>query len=435
MGIEPLPRDGVRKRRDGVAPGQDQILDGSPVALGILGLQEGRHAGDVGRGHRGPAEDLVRVPRGRAEDLTPGSAQMNGAPPEVRERGPRVGPRRGGHGDDVGEREASGIRRRGVVVGPSVPGGSDEQDSALLVSLDGVEQRLRKPAAAPAVVRRDDIDPSLLHELDVLKTVDRIGDVAGARRIQKLARHEANRSVDPDDADAVVPDGANRAGDMGAVVIVVHGVGIVVGGVDSEAVVDLTVAVVIDPVVVAVRRVTEHVRGQVRVGVVDSRVDHGHDDVAAPGREVPGFGGIDVRVREPTGLAHVAQSPEIAETWVAGSRLDFDDPVRLRIDDIGKLPVEGDGFLDLHPDWNSHRVKAFDDREVLVRSGAHERVSERLGSGQGRCLEPHENGVGSVAWRRLGEGTGLREEQRKQEEDPEERHRVRSAHGPASAGR
>ena len=288
------------------------------------------------------------------------------------------------------------------------------------MSLDGVEQRLRKPAAAPAVVRRDDIDPSLLHELDVLQTVDRIGDVAGARRIQKLARHEANRSVDPDDADTVVPDGANRAGHMGAVVTVVHGVGVLVGGVDPEAVVDLAVAVVVDPVVVAVRRVMEHVRGQVRVGVIDSRVDHGHDDVAAPGREVPGFGGIDVRVGGPAVLARVVEGPQLAEARIVGSRLRVDDPVGLCVED-GRMPsVELERVLDVGARRDSHRLKTFDEREVLVGVGAHQRVSKRLLFRQGRSLEPHENGVRVVPGRRLGQGARVRKDEGEQKQRPRE---------------
>src|SRR2546422_817175 len=56
-GIESLLGDGSRRQRgDGVAAGQDQVLDGPPVTRRVLGLQQRSHPGDVRRGHRRPAE-------------------------------------------------------------------------------------------------------------------------------------------------------------------------------------------------------------------------------------------------------------------------------------------------------------------------------------------------------------------------------------------
>ena len=355
---------------------------------------------------------------------------MNGPPPEVRERRQRIRPRRGRHRDDVGEIVGGGIERLRVVVGPRVgiPGGGDEEDPPVEVGLDGVEQGLGEPAAAPAVAGGNDIDPAVLHELHILEAVDRIGSAPGARRAQELARHESDGPVDADDPDGVVPDRADRAGHMAAVagVGVVHGVGIVVGGVDAEAVVHQAVAVVVDPVAVAIQLVAEHVRGQVRVSVVDPGIDHGHDDVAAPRGDVPRLGGVDVRIRDPAVLARVVEAPETAEAWIAGNDLGVDDPVGLRVEDVGTAPVEFDGVFDAHPGGNSHGLKAFDDPEALVRVGADQRVDERLVRRQRRGLEPHKNGVRSMPGCRLGSGAGIREEQRKQEQKPGQRLRARS---------
>ena len=296
------------------------------------------------------------------------------------------------------------------------------------MGLDGVEQGLGEPAAAPAVAGGNDIDPAVLHELHILEAVDRIGGGTGTRRTQELARHESDGPVDADDPDGVVPDRADRAGHMAAVagVGVVHGVGIVVGGVDAEAVVHLAVAVVVDPVAVAIRLVAEHVRGQVRMSVVDPGIDHGHDDVAAPRGDVPRLGGVDVRIRDPAVLARVVEAPETAEARIAGNDLGVDDPVGLRVEDVGTAPVEFDGVFDVHPGGDSHGLKAFDDLEALVRVGADQRVGERLVRRQRRGLEPHKNGVRSMAGRRLGSGAGIREEQRKQEQKPDQRLRTRS---------
>src|SRR2546430_6913407 len=54
-------------------------------------------------------------------------------------------------------------------------------------------------------------------------------------------------------------------------------------------------------------------------------------------------------------------------------------------------------FRSVHPGGNSHGLKAFDDPEALVRVGADQRVDERLVRRQRRGLEPHKNGVRSMA--------------------------------------
>src|SRR5207244_13466788 len=89
-------------------------------------------------------------------------------------------------------------------------------------------------------------------------------------------------------------------------------------------------------------------RGQVRVSVVDPGVDHGHGDVAAPRGDVPRLGGVDVRIRDPAVLARVVEAPETAEAWIAGNDLGVDDPVGLRVEDVGTAPVEFDGRSEEH---------------------------------------------------------------------------------------
>ena len=76
-------------------------------------------------------------------------------------------------------------------------------------------------------------------------------------------------------------------------VVIIHRIRVPICHVNTEAVIDVTVAVVIDPVAVAVGRVVKHVGGQVRVSVVDAGIDHGHYGIAAAGGDVPGGGGID----------------------------------------------------------------------------------------------------------------------------------------------
>src|SRR5207249_12202846 len=103
------------------------------------------------------------------------------------------------------------------------------------------------------------------------EAVDRIGSGPGTRRTQDLARHESDGPVDADDPDGVVPDRADRAGHMGTVTggRVVDGVGIVVGGVDAEAVVRQAVAVGVDPGGVALHLVAQHLCGRCCDTVLD----------------------------------------------------------------------------------------------------------------------------------------------------------------------
>ena len=326
-------------------------------------------------------------------------------PAEVRERGEAVGARRGRHRDHVREIEAGRIEGRGVVVRAAVARGGDEEDAPLQVRLDRVEERLREAAAAPAVVGRDDVDAAVLHELDVLHAIDRVGDAAAARGRQELAGHDPDRPVDADDADAVVAGGPDRPGHVGAVAVVVEWVRIVAGGVDAEAVVDLAVAVVVDPVAVAVRRVAEQVRRQVRVIPVDPRVDHRHDDAAASRRQVPRLDGVDVGVGHAATLARVVEPPHVGEAGIAGGRLMVDDPVGLRVQHGGVPLVALDRVLHGHAVRDSHHLEPFDEREVPVDARARQGVRLRALRRRRRGLEPDQDGVLGMARHR---SSGLR---------------------------
>ena len=95
--------------------------------------------------------------------------------------------------------------------------------------------------------------------------------------VQELEGHDLDVPVDAGDADAVVAHGADGAGDVRAVAVVVHRVAVVVDEVVAVDVVDVAVAVVVDAVAGDLARVGPDVGGQVGVGVVDAGVDHGHD--------------------------------------------------------------------------------------------------------------------------------------------------------------
>jgi len=121
---------------------------------------------------------------------------------------------------------------------------------------------------------------------------------------------------------------------VGAVVVVVHGVAVVVDEIVPVHVVHEPVAVVVDAVPGDFTRVGPDVGRQVGVCVVDARIDHAHDDLAAAGGDVPGLGRVDVGVVGSAGLAGVVQAPEPGILRVVGDGLEHVDGVQLVAGDV-----------------------------------------------------------------------------------------------------
>ena len=218
--------------------------------------------------------------------------------------------------------------------------------------------------------------------------------------------------------------------------MVVHRVRIVVRGVDAEAVVDLAVAVVVDPVDDAVARAPVHVRGQVLMVVIDPGVDHRHDDVAAAGGDVPRLHGVDVRVGDSAALTRVVEPPQLAEARIIGRRLALDDPVGLGVDDRGMAAIRLESRLDAHPGRQPHHVQPLDDREALQDAGAHQRVGEGLLGRRRRGGEPHEHGIRRMAGKRLRRDARRTEQQERHTEDQPDPHpRAPPAHRAGSSRR
>ena len=101
----------------------------------------------------------------------------------------------------------------------------------------------------------------------------------------------------PGVADEDLARGANRAGHVRAVTEIVHRVRVVVGRVDPVAVVDEAVAIVVNPVGVAIGSVSEHVVRKIGMRVVDAGVEDRHDDAVAAARNLPSLRKVDVCTR------------------------------------------------------------------------------------------------------------------------------------------
>ncbi len=227
--------------------------------------------------------------------------------------------------------------RRRVVVRADVAGGRAEDDPGLPGGGDRVAQRLRVRLASPGGVHGDDVHSMLLLPDGVGDGRDGSGDLPAAVVLHDPERHDPRLPADPGDTGRVVADRRHGAGDVRTVAekrAVVDGVRVVVGRVDAVEVVDVAVAVVVDPGRASpLQRVVPHVGGEVLVGVVDAGVENGHDDRGRSRGEIPGRGGGDL-----------GQAPERAPQGVVRDRVRPQDVVGFRIDDAWVLLECGHQF-------------------------------------------------------------------------------------------
>jgi hypothetical protein len=130
---------------------------------------------------------------------------------------------------------------------------------------DRVLERLEKLLSAPGVVRDD-----RAHAGCVENRPNRVVGRPLAVRGDELERHDLDVPVHARDADSVVSPGADRPRDVRPVTVVVGRVVVVVDEIPTMDVVDVAVAVVVDPVRGAARAGFAGVRPDVRgeVGMV-----------------------------------------------------------------------------------------------------------------------------------------------------------------------
>ena len=190
--------------------------------------------------------------------------------------------------------------------------------------------------------------------------------------------------------------------------MVVQRIAISVDEVVPVDVIDVAVAVVVDPVAWDLSRVYPHVRSQVRMRVVDAGIDDGDHHRAAARVGVPGLIGVNVGARRASELAGVVKSPQVGEVRVVGNGLrglvDGEDVVRLHDLDLGAarhLPpdrVEVLVGLELQPAPSVDGRAGHPSRPVEAPDLARtERAGELVGN-RGIDLAPelHQERVGAV---------------------------------------
>src|SRR5581483_415392 len=165
-------------------------------------------------------------------------------------------------------------------------------------------------------------------------------------RTDEFARHDLYVPRDAAHPHPVITNRANDSGDVCAVAVVIHGIRVMIHGIDAVAVVDVAIVIVVDAVVVAVRRAGINVVGEVRVVVVDPRVDQSDVDTRITGRDVPSRGGINVGTGDGVrDLARVLQRPLAREARIVRYRADRDDVVGLGILYVALRRIGGDCIL------------------------------------------------------------------------------------------
>ena len=206
---------------------------------------------------------------------------------------------------------AARVRLQRVVVAARVTRGGHEEDAVVTLRGNGVHQGLREEPTTPAVVGGDDLDAALLHGQHVVQARDGARRGAEASRVEELARQDPHVPRDAADAICVVASGADDPGDVRAMAVVVVRVTAMGDRVEPVAVVHDAVAVVVRAVGRAFDLVAEQVVDEVDMQVVDARIEDGHHDLRAAGRDVPCFDCVDARMD--------LQRPLRREEWVVRS--------------------------------------------------------------------------------------------------------------------
>src|SRR5205814_340858 len=152
----------------------------------------------------------------------------------------------GGDGDDIRQIIAGGVEGILIVVltdaeEVAVAGRGHVDVTGVAGVADRIVQGLREGITAVAIIG----DLGAMGDR-IVQGEDDVDGGAAVSGIYDLQGHDLDVPVDAGDADAVVTDGADGAGHVRAVVVVVHRIAVVIGEVIPVNVVDVAVAVVID---------------------------------------------------------------------------------------------------------------------------------------------------------------------------------------------
>ena len=322
------------QRADGVGAVEDGGFYFCGGRLGVHRRKQPRHTRHVGRRHGRSAVPGVTVAGHGRVDRHARRTEINGGRSVAGEVCQIVVVVGGCNGNDVIVGVVGGIVAAHVVVGAAVACGGDEQDARLIGRGNRIGQGRGVSAASPTVIGGDDVDAEVAsHHRHIVNGLDGAGRRAIAACGEELHRHQLRGPVDARNTGRIVADGSDRPGDVRAVAMVVVGIAVTVDEVVPVDIVDVPVAVIVDPVAGDLSGIDPHIGSEVRMRIVDARINNGDHHVGGSGRQVPRFRGVDVGVGEPACLAGVIQPPQGREPAVIRhGRL---DDIAHRVDKIG----------------------------------------------------------------------------------------------------
>ncbi len=341
----------------------------------------GRHAG---RGHRSG-----RRGRQSAQDALARLGEVHRLDAVVRRQSQLIPIVRRQDRDDVVQIVAGRVDRGVVAVERIVAGRGDEEDSLLAGGLDGVVQTLAVLGTAPGGV--DDLGALGGGVLD-----RRHGGVQlHAVVVGDLADHQAEVPANAGNSHGIIPGGSDNARHIGPVVDVVGRGSAVAHEVIPVDVVDVAVVVVVGVGLAAgLLAVAPEAVLEVRVRGVDARVENGDDNVLAPRSKVPGFGGVDIGIGEPAGLADVVQGPLLREVRIVGRPTEVVPVIGLGIENVRARRELHHGVGHRGPLRQRHQSQAGNDLVILaIHFGAGHDPLQDLGPSGPLRSRPHQIGA------------------------------------------
>ena len=319
--------------------------DGGITIIGVSGAKEGDCACDVGCGHGCPAESGVRgiggVPGGvdggaRCSHVNGECAVVGVVRIEFITRGC------GGDRDDIIDGVVRRVAGSEVVIGEFVAGGCDEDHAGAFGSDDGALEGRGEFWTGPACVH-----DFCAVEAGVIDAGDGVRGGAEAIDIEKFAGHNLDFPTNAGDAFAVVADGADDAGDVSAVAVIIGTIAGVVNGIEAVNVINDSVPIVVDAVAGNFGSVGPDVGREIFVSVTNASVDDGDDDPGGVIMSLPGNGGIDIAAGCSIKLAGVLHGPELIETRIVRNDGGVEDIIGFGEFNQAAVAIILDGLLEV----------------------------------------------------------------------------------------
>ena len=363
---------------DRIRAGQNRLLDFRRSRARVLSREQRRRARHMRSRHRRAAQCAVTARtrqrsrrEHRAEDADTRRGDVHGQFAVIREAGSRIVVVRRGNRDHAVARIACRIVWADIDVSAGISRRRHKHDPRIDAGLDRVLERLAGVHAVTVIAGHDVHTVPRLHRDHVIEGDDRGRGTRTA--IADPESHDLGVPINTRHAGPAVARCCRDSGDMRAVTVLVHRVGIAAAGVDAEHVIHEPIAVVVDAVACSLARIHPHAVRQVGMRVVHSRIDNRDHHARRIRADVPRFGRIDIGIGRAAGLPGIVQRPHLAEQRIVWHRAEeLARRVQFRIHDRRAEP------LGVGRQVPAGRVRDFNHRAVEDRAQVmHDRRTPR----------------------------------------------------------